>query len=78
MFCISEEMRNPQGGECPLPSDDEWKVSVLTGDAGTEANVILWIYGDKGVAGPITLGKDNRKQLFLPRQEDEFQVANEG
>ncbi|XP_074675225.1 oxygen-regulated protein 1 [Strix aluco] len=67
----SKEMRNSQGGECPLPSDDEWKVSML---AGTEANVVLWIYGDRGVAGPITLGKDNRKQLFLPWQEDEFQV----
>ncbi|XP_032775722.1 LOW QUALITY PROTEIN: oxygen-regulated protein 1 [Strigops habroptila] len=73
-FPPSKEMRNPQGGECPLPSDDEWKVSVLTGNVGTEANVVLWIYGDRGVAGPITLGKDNRKQLFLPRQEDEFQV----
>ncbi|XP_009869535.1 PREDICTED: oxygen-regulated protein 1, partial [Apaloderma vittatum] len=70
----SKEMRNAQGGECPLPSDDEWKVSMLTGNAGTEANVVLWIYGDRGVAGPIILNKDNRKQLFLPRQEDEFQV----
>jgi len=75
---FTEEMRNPQGGDCPLPLDDEWKVSMLTGEAGTEANVILWIYGDGGVAGPVTLGKDNRKHLFLPRQEDEFQVANEG
>ncbi|XP_076185068.1 oxygen-regulated protein 1 [Aptenodytes patagonicus] len=73
-FPPSKEMRNPQGGECPPPSDDEWKVSMLTGNAGTQANVVLWIYGDRGVAGPITLGKDNRKQLFLPRQEDEFQV----
>uniref|UniRef100_A0A8C0B9D8 Oxygen-regulated protein 1 n=1 Tax=Buteo japonicus TaxID=224669 RepID=A0A8C0B9D8_9AVES len=73
-FPPSKEMRNPQGGECPLPSDDEWKVSMLTGNPGTEANVILWIYGDRGVSGPISLGKDNRKQLFLPRQEDEFQV----
>ncbi|XP_017686265.1 PREDICTED: lipoxygenase homology domain-containing protein 1 [Lepidothrix coronata] len=70
----SKEMSNPQGGERSLPSDDEWKVSILTGNAGTEANVALWIYGDRGVAGPITLGEDNRKQLFLPRQEDEFQV----
>lgn len=54
-------MRNPQGGECPLPSDDEWKVSILTGNAGTEASVTLWIYGDRGLAGPTTLGKDNRK-----------------
>uniref|UniRef100_A0A663E232 Oxygen-regulated protein 1 n=1 Tax=Aquila chrysaetos chrysaetos TaxID=223781 RepID=A0A663E232_AQUCH len=73
-FPPSKEMRNPQGGECPLPSDDEWKVSMLTGNPGTEANVVLWIYGDRGVSGPISLGKDNRKQLFLPRQEDEFQV----
>ncbi|XP_041329697.1 oxygen-regulated protein 1 [Pyrgilauda ruficollis] len=70
----SKEMRNPQGGESPLPSDDEWKVSILTGNAGTEASVALWIYGDRGLTGPITLGKDNRKQLFLPGQEDEFQV----
>ncbi|KAM9387408.1 LOW QUALITY PROTEIN: oxygen-regulated protein 1 [Phaethornis superciliosus] len=73
-FPSSKEMRNPQGAECPLPSDDEWKVSVLTGKAGSEANIILWIYGDRGVAGPITLCKDNRKLLFLPRQGDEFQV----
>ncbi|XP_056189557.1 lipoxygenase homology domain-containing protein 1-like [Falco biarmicus] len=73
-FPPSKEMRNPQAGECPLPSHEEWKVSMLTGSAGTEADVAVWIYGDRGVAGPITLGKDNRKQLFLPRQEDEFQV----
>ncbi|XP_068044820.1 oxygen-regulated protein 1 [Anomalospiza imberbis] len=70
----SKEMRNPQGGERPLPSDDEWKVSILTGNAGTEANVALWIYGDRGLTGPITLGKDNRKQLFFPMKENEFQV----
>ncbi|XP_074841891.1 oxygen-regulated protein 1 [Carettochelys insculpta] len=70
----TKEMKNTQGSKYPLPSDDEWKVSVLTGDSGTQANVTLWIYGDKGVAGPITLGKDNREQLFLPRKEDEFQV----
>lgn len=75
---FTEEMRNPQGGECPLPSDDEWKLSIQTGNAGTEARVALWIYGDRGLTGPITLGKENRKQLFLPKQEDEFQVANEG
>ncbi|XP_040541347.1 lipoxygenase homology domain-containing protein 1 [Gallus gallus] len=74
VFPPSEEMRNPQGGECPLPSSDEWKVSVLTGSAGAQANVTLWIYGDGGAAGPITLGKENRKQLLLPRQEDEFQI----
>nr|XP_047928401.1 oxygen-regulated protein 1 isoform X1 [Anser cygnoides] len=73
-FPPSKEMRNPQGGERPPPSADEWKVSMMTGNAGTQVNVTLWIYGDRGAFGPITLGKDNRKQLFLPRQEDEFQV----
>lgn len=71
-------MRNPQVGECSLPSSDDWKVSVLMGSAGARANATLWIYGDGGADGPITLGKENRKQLFLPRQEDEFQVVNEG
>uniref|UniRef100_A0A8C8S867 Oxygen-regulated protein 1 n=1 Tax=Pelusios castaneus TaxID=367368 RepID=A0A8C8S867_9SAUR len=70
----SKEIKNTRSTRYSLPSDDEWKVSVLTGNTGTQANVTLWIYGDKGVAGPITLGKDNRKQLFLPWQEDEFQV----
>ncbi|XP_048796074.1 lipoxygenase homology domain-containing protein 1-like isoform X1 [Lagopus muta] len=74
VFPPSEEMRNPQVGECSLPSSDDWKVSVLTGSAGARANATLWIYGDGGADGPITLGKENRKQLFLPRQEDEFQV----
>ncbi|XP_025953665.2 oxygen-regulated protein 1 [Dromaius novaehollandiae] len=73
-FPPTKEMRNPQGVECPLPSDDEWKVSMLTGNSGTQVNVTLWIYGDRGVAGPITLVKDNREQLFLSRQEDEFQI----
>lgn len=73
---FTEDMRNIQDGESPFPSADKWKVSVLTGNAGTRANVTLWIYGDKGVAGPIALGKDNREQLFLPRMEDAFQVAN--
>ncbi|XP_021244712.1 lipoxygenase homology domain-containing protein 1 isoform X4 [Numida meleagris] len=75
VFPPSEEMRNPQGGECPLPSSDEWKVSMLTASAVSRPNVTLWIYGDGGAAGPITLDKENRKQLFLPRQEDEFQVT---
>ncbi|XP_053571859.1 oxygen-regulated protein 1 [Bombina bombina] len=51
-----------------------WKVSVLTGSAGTLANVTLWVYGNKGTIGPIILGKDDNEQLFLPGQEDEFQI----
>ncbi|XP_049716399.1 uncharacterized protein LOC126062684 [Elephas maximus indicus] len=57
-----------------LLSEDEWKVYVLTGYTGTQANVTLWVYGDEGATGPISLSKENQDQLFLPRQEDEFQV----
>ncbi|XP_040828495.1 oxygen-regulated protein 1 isoform X2 [Ochotona curzoniae] len=68
-----EEIRRSQSSENPLP-EDEWKVLVLTGNTGTQANVSLWVYGDEGVTGPISLSKDSPEQLFLPRQEDEFQV----
>lgn len=51
---------------------------MLTGNTGTQANVTLWVYGEEGVAGPISLGKDSPEQLFLPRQEDEFQVKKIG
>ncbi|XP_077208521.1 oxygen-regulated protein 1 [Paroedura picta] len=71
---LSKEMRNIQEGKAPFLSDDKWKVSLLTGNSGTQANVILWIYGDERIAGPITLGKENKEQLFLPGMENEFQV----
>lgn len=77
MIFTEEEVRTIQVGESPLPSENKWKVSVLTGNSGTQANVTLWIYGDKGIAGPITLGRGNREQLFLPRMEDAFQVVHE-
>ncbi|XP_077022879.1 oxygen-regulated protein 1 isoform X2 [Tamandua tetradactyla] len=69
----AKEIRCSQSSK-ELLSEDEWKVLVLTGDSGTQANVTLWVYGDEGTSGPIRLGKDNPEQLFLPRQEDEFQV----
>ncbi|XP_021565300.1 lipoxygenase homology domain-containing protein 1-like [Carlito syrichta] len=69
----AEEIRCSQSSETLL-SEDKWKVFVLTGNAGTQANVTLWVYGDKGVIGPISLSKDSPEQLFLPGQEDEFQV----
>uniref|UniRef100_A0A2K6EZH2 Oxygen-regulated protein 1 n=1 Tax=Propithecus coquereli TaxID=379532 RepID=A0A2K6EZH2_PROCO len=68
-----KEIRHSQRSETLL-SEDEWKVLVLTGNTGTQANVTLWVYGDEGVSGPISLSKDSPEQLFLPRQEDEFQV----
>ncbi|KAM3841839.1 oxygen-regulated protein 1 [Vipera latastei] len=73
-FPPSEEMITIQNEKSPFPSEDKWKVFILTGNSGTQANVTLWIYGDKGSVGPIILGKDNRGQLFLPRTEDVFQV----
>lgn len=55
-------------------SSNDWKVSILTGSAGTSANVTLWVYGSRGSTGPIALGKGNEDHLFQPRQEDEFKV----
>nr|XP_058131522.1 oxygen-regulated protein 1 isoform X2 [Dasypus novemcinctus] len=69
----AKEIRRSQSSQ-NLPSEDEWKVLVLTGDSGTRANVVLWVYGEEGASGPISLIKDNPERLFLPRQEDEFQV----
>ncbi|XP_039768465.1 oxygen-regulated protein 1 [Ornithorhynchus anatinus] len=71
---LPAEIKTSQQSKSPLLFEDTWKVSVLTGDTGTQANVSLWVYGDKGAVGPITLSKDNQEQLFLPRQEDEFQI----
>nr|XP_060466524.1 lipoxygenase homology domain-containing protein 1-like [Panthera onca] len=68
-----EEIRPSQSSKSLL-SEDEWKVLVLTGNRGTQANVTLWVYGDEGVTGPISLRKDSPEELFLPRREDEFQV----
>lgn len=49
---------------------------MLTGNTGTQASVILWVYGDEGVTGPVSLSKESPEPLFLPRQEDEFQVLS--
>ncbi|XP_007487288.3 oxygen-regulated protein 1 [Monodelphis domestica] len=70
----STEFRNTSTSDTVLLSDDEWQVLVLTGNTGTQANVTLWVYGDKGVIGPLPLGKGSKEQLFLPRKENEFQV----
>ncbi|EGW09773.1 Oxygen-regulated protein 1 [Cricetulus griseus] len=57
-----------------LQAEDKWRVLVLTGDTGTQANVTLWVYGDEGVTGPISLTKESPEHLFLPGQQDEFQI----
>ncbi|XP_075824159.1 oxygen-regulated protein 1 isoform X2 [Microtus pennsylvanicus] len=69
-----KESGHPYSPETLLP-EDKWKVLVLTGDTGTQANVTLWVYGDEGATGPISLTKDSPEQLFLPGQKDEFQVV---
>ncbi|KAM4028013.1 oxygen-regulated protein 1 [Anomaloglossus baeobatrachus] len=70
----SKSAKRQSSHEIPSYSSNEWKLSVLTGSAGTSANVTLWVYGSKGSTGPITLGKGNKDHLFQPRQKDEFQV----
>lgn len=64
-------------GRSPRPEtllgEDKWKVLVLTRDTGTQANVTLWVYGEKEPLD-LSLTKDSPEQLFLPGQKDEFQV----
>ncbi|XP_055968457.1 oxygen-regulated protein 1 [Sorex fumeus] len=73
MLSTAKEIRISQKSETFL-SEDEWKVLVLTGNTGTRANVTLWVYGDEGVAGPISLSKDDPEKPFLAQHEDEFRV----
>nr|XP_033789545.1 oxygen-regulated protein 1 isoform X2 [Geotrypetes seraphini] len=69
-----KETRKTVDEETLFPSDDDWKVTVLTGKVGTQANATLWIYGDIGASGPVMLDQNNKKPLFLPGQEDGFQI----
>lgn len=69
----AKEIRHSQSTETLL-EEDEWKVVVLTGNTGPQASITLWVYGDAGVTGPVRLSKDSPRQLFHPRQENEFQV----
>ncbi|GCB84405.1 hypothetical protein scyTo_0025207, partial [Scyliorhinus torazame] len=55
-------------------SSEKWKVVTWTGDTGTDANVSTWVYGSKGMAGPMRLQKSNNTNPFLSNQTDEFQI----
>ncbi|XP_078711332.1 lipoxygenase homology domain-containing protein 1-like, partial [Lampetra fluviatilis] len=63
----------------PVPLDTpkgwEWRVLVTTGSEGTGARVQLWVYGERGSAGPIFLGKGEHDGIFSAKQEDEFQIT---
>ncbi|XP_040597444.1 oxygen-regulated protein 1 isoform X2 [Mesocricetus auratus] len=74
LLSSEEESRHSYTTET-LQAEDKWRVLVLTGDMGTQANVTLWVYGDEGVTGPISLTKESPEHLFLPGQQDEFQVV---
>ncbi|KAM9308372.1 oxygen-regulated protein 1 [Gastrophryne carolinensis] len=54
----------------------EWKVTVVTGsspNAGTDASVFLYVYGEGANSGPILLGSGSH-QLFNVNSVDTFQV----
>uniref|UniRef100_UPI00398E6D89 lipoxygenase homology domain-containing protein 1-like n=1 Tax=Pristiophorus japonicus TaxID=55135 RepID=UPI00398E6D89 len=55
-------------------TSEKWKVVTRTGEAGTKAKVSMWAYGDQGMAGPISLQKSNKRNVFLTNQSDEFQI----
>ncbi|XP_068093489.1 oxygen-regulated protein 1 isoform X2 [Hyperolius riggenbachi] len=57
-------------------NDGEWKITVATGNfpnAGTDATVFLYVYGEDSDSGPIMLGSGS-DQLFNVNSADTFQV----
>ncbi|XP_055489425.1 lipoxygenase homology domain-containing protein 1-like [Leucoraja erinacea] len=74
---IEQEIREEKVSSPPeITQGDKWEVLVTTGNfksAGTEATVIMHIYGDKGTSGPIVLGTGTH-QLFKPQNTDVFQI----
>lgn len=58
----------------------QWKVQVKTSDlqgAGTHAQVMLTVYGDKGCSGPKPLGDANKKSDDFERDKlSDFTVSS--
>ncbi|XP_055956181.1 lipoxygenase homology domain-containing protein 1 [Patella vulgata] len=63
-----------------IKSRGKWRVSVVTGDepsAGTSAQVILTIYGQKGNSGPLNLG-DPDGNYFESGNSNDFEIFAPG
>lgn len=61
-----------------LIADGDWKITVVTGNlpnAGTDATVSLYVYGEGSNSGPIVLGSGSH-QLFNVNSADTFQVCS--
>jgi len=61
---------------CYLLTEGKWKVSVTTNElpsAGTQAQVILTVYGHRGCTKPLPLGSPDGK-IFQAGNVDEFTV----
>ncbi|XP_076807722.1 lipoxygenase homology domain-containing protein 1-like isoform X3 [Clavelina lepadiformis] len=56
------------------PKDGDYRVYVTTGNSGTIETVTLFVYGDQGDSGGITLGKGMPGGSFQCGQTDEFQA----
>lgn len=55
----------------------DWLVTTVTGQLSDHQmvdTVVFYVYGEKGVAGPIELGNGEKGKLFLPGKTDEFKV----
>ena len=65
---------------CVSFSEGRWRVMLRTNalpSAGTQAQVKINVYGDKGNSGDITLGNGDGKN-FQPGYVDEFDVSLSG
>lgn len=54
--------------------DGEWKIVFSTLENAENAEVILVVYGEAGVVGPVVLGTSD-DGLFQTGQSDEFKVT---
>ncbi|GCB66519.1 hypothetical protein scyTo_0004980 [Scyliorhinus torazame] len=73
---LSEIRQDENSSSEEISQGDKWEVIIATGNfhlAGTEAAVIIYVYGDNGTSGPIILGT-GKEQLFKPGSTDIFKI----
>ena len=74
----TDEMRNCGWREIFFSTETVWNVWLWTSDvrgAGTDANVFLTLYGDKGKTDEVPLG--NATDNFEQGQLDKFKVSSD-
>lgn len=60
-------------------SAGDWLLTTVTGnqsDEKMEETVVMYIYGDKGIAGPVQLGNESDGKSFGKGKTSEFKVSH--